>query len=133
MILAEERGYDILEIAPQEIPPTCKLVDFGKWKFEQKKKSHGQKKQVHRRKEVKLRPKTEEHDLKVKLNHSRRFLEKGHKVQLTMVFRGREALHFQAGQELLLRFGKELADIAKIETPPTREARNRMFMVLTGK
>ena len=133
LVIADERGYDILEIAPHETPPTCKLVDYGKFKFERKKKLHNQKKPVHRRKEIKLRPKTEDHDLQVKLNHGRRFLEKGHKVQVTMVFRGREAIHLDLGKALLQRFAESLADVSKVETLPTREGRNRMHMVLTKR
>jgi translation initiation factor IF-3 len=133
LLIAEERGFDLIEIAPNEVPPTCKLLEYGKYKYQLKKKSQKQKKPVHRRKEIKLRPKTDEHDFLVKLNHGRRFLEKGHKVQVTMVFRGREAVHLDLGKALLDRFATTLADISKIESPPTREGRNRMNMILTKK
>jgi len=131
--VAEERGLDLIEIAPNEVPPTCKLLEYGKYKYQLKKKSHKQKKSVHRRKEIKLRPKTDEHDFVVKLNHGRRFLSKGHKVQVTMVFRGREAVHLDLGKALLDRFAQTLSDISKVESPPTREGRNRMNMILTRK
>jgi translation initiation factor IF-3 len=133
LVIADERGYDLIEIAPNEVPPTCKLLEYGKYKYQLKKKSHKQKKTVTRRKEIKLRPKTDEHDFQVKLNHGRRFLEKGHKVQVTMVFRGREAVHLDLGKALLERFAQTLGDISKVESPPTREGRNRMNMVLTRK
>jgi len=133
VLLAEDRGLDLIEIAPNEVPPTCKLLEYGKFKYLQKKKAHKQKKPVHRRKEIKLRPKTDEHDYKVKLGHGRKFLDKGHKVQVTMVFRGREAVHLDLGRALLERFAKDLEDISKIETAPTREGRNRMHMILTKK
>ncbi len=133
VLVAEDRGYDLVEVAPNEIPPTCKLLDYGKFKYIQQKKAHKQKKPVTRRKEIKLRPKTDEHDLTVKLNHGRRFIEKGHKVQVTMVFRGREAVHLDLGKAVLDRFAESLGDISKIESPPTREGRNRMHMVLTKK
>ena len=133
LMVAEDRGYDLIEIAPNENPPTCKLLEYGKYKYQLKKKSHKQKKPVQRRKEIKLRPKTDEHDFLVKLNHGRRFIEKGHKVQVTMVFRGRETMHLDLGRSLLERFATTLADISKVESPPTREGRNRMNMVLTKK
>ena len=133
LLVADERGLDLVEMAATAKPPTCKLMDYGKYKYEQKKKSHGQKKTVTRRKEIKLRPKTEEHDFTVKVNHARRFLTKGHKVLVTMVFRGREAVHIDLGKELLLRFAKAVEDCAKLEKEPSREARNKMDMVLVGK
>lgn len=132
--LADERGLDLVEMAATAKPPTCKLMDFGKYKYELKKKSHGQKKKnVTRRKEIKLRPKTEEHDFTVKINHAKRFLEKGHKVLVTMVFRGRETIHVDLGKELLVRFAKALDDCAKLEKEPTKEGRNKMDMILVGK
>jgi len=131
--MAEQRGLDLVVIAPNEVPPTCKLLEYGKYKYQLKKRIQKQKKPVHRRKEIKLRPKTDEHDFMVKLNHGRRFLEKGHKVQVTMVFRGREAVHLDLGKALLERFAKTLEDISKVESPPSREGRNRMNMVLAKK
>ena len=131
--LAEERGLDLVEMAATADPPTCKLMDFGKFKFDQKKKGRGQKKPVHRRKEVKLRPKVEEHDFLVKLGRARNFLEKGHRVQVTMQFRGRESIHVDIGRALLMRFAKELEEISKIEAHPSREGRNRMAMGLIHK
>ena len=133
LLIADERGLDLVEMAATAKPPTCKLMDYGKYKYEQKKKSHGQKKHVTRRKEIKLRPKTEEHDFTVKVNHAKRFLEKGHKVLVTMVFRGRESVHIDLGRELLVRFAKTLAECAKVEKEPSREGRNKMDMILVGK
>jgi translation initiation factor IF-3 len=133
LLIADERGLDLVEMAANARPPTCKLMDYGKYKYEQKKKSHGQKKHVTRRKEIKLRPKTEEHDFTVKVNHARRFLEKGHKVLVTMVFRGRESVHIELGKDLLIRFAKSLEDCAKVEKEPSREGRNKMDMILVGK
>jgi translation initiation factor IF-3 len=131
--LADERGLDLVEMAATAVPPTCKLMDYGKYKYEQKKKTHGQKKNVTRRKEIKLRPKTEEGDFQVKLNHARRFLEKGHKVLVTMVFRGREMVHLDLGKAVLIRFSKACEDIAKLEKEPAREGKNKMDMILVGK
>ncbi|MBI4605215.1 MAG: translation initiation factor IF-3 [Planctomycetes bacterium] len=131
--LADERGLDLVELAATAKPPTCKLMDYGKFKYEQKKKSHGQRKGAPRRKEIKLRPKTEEHDFTVKLDQARRFLTKGHKVLVTLVFRGRETVHLDLGKGVLVRFAKALEDVAKVEKEPSREARNKMGMILTGK
>jgi len=133
LVIAEDRGYDLIEIAPNEVPPTCKLLEYGKYKYQLKKKAHKQKKPVHRRKEIKLRPKTDEHDFQVKVNHGRKFIEKGHKVQVTMVFRGRESVHIDLGKAVLDRFATTLADVSKVETAPVREGRNRMHMILTKR
>lgn len=133
LMIADERGLDLVEMAATAKPPTCKLMDYGRYKFEQKKKSRGQKKHVARRKEIKLRPKTEEHDFVVKINHARRFVEKGHKVLVTMVFRGRESVHIDLGKGLLVRFAKALEDCAKLEKEPSREGRNKMDMILVQK
>lgn len=131
--LAVERELDLVEIAPNAVPRTCKLMDFGKFRYQQSKKSRTQKKNVSRRKEVKLRPKTEEHDFKVKVDRARRFLSKGHKVLVTMMFRGREMVHMELGKDLLYRFASALEDCAKIEAEPSREGRNRVHMSLVGK
>ncbi len=131
--IAEERELDLVEMAAMANPPTCKLMDYGKYKFDLKKKGRGQKKPVQRRKEVKLRPKCDEHDFKIKRDRARKFLEKGHKVQVTMMFRGRESVHLQLGRDLLNRFSTELEDVSKIEQAPSREGRNRMVMILVHK
>ena len=133
LVLAEERGLDLVEMAATATPPTCKLMDFGKYKFDQKKKGRGQKRTVQRRKEIKLRPKCEEHDFSVKLNRARGFLEKGHKVQVTMMFRGRETVHLELGTQLLKRFAGDLEEVSKVEQSPSREGRNRMIMILVRK
>lgn len=130
--IADERGYDLVELAATARPPTCKLMDFGKYKYEQKKKTQGHK-PVIRRKEIKLRPKIEENDFQVKLNRARDFLGKGHKVLVTMIFRGRESIHSDLGREILFRFAKTLEDCAKLEKEPAKEGRNRMDMLLVGK
>ena len=131
--IANEREVDLVEIAPNSDPRTCKLMDFGKFRYQQTKKSRGQKKPVNKRKEVKLRPKVGEHDLRVKVERARRFLGKGHKVLVTMMFRGREMAHVELGLELLERFAGALEDCCKVEKEPSREARNRMNMILVSK
>jgi len=131
--LADERGLNLVEMSAVSIPPTCKIMDYGKWKYTENKRKHGQKSSVTRRKEIKLRPKCEEHDFMVKVNHARRFLEKKHKVLVTMMFRGREAMHLDLGRVLLKRFAETLTDLAKVEKEPTKEGRNKMEMILTNR
>ncbi len=133
LALAEEKGLDLVEVAPQADPPTCRIMDYGKFKYEQKKKTHKQKKSAHRRKEIKLRPKIGQHDFDVKIDHARTFIAKGHKVLVTMVYRGREMIHLDMGRELLAKFAQTLEDIAKVEQEPVREGRNRMNMILSAK
>jgi translation initiation factor IF-3 len=133
LAIGDEKGLDLVEIAPQAEPPTCKLMDYGKFMYDQKKKTQKQKKVIQKRKEIKLRPKTDENDFSVKLERARKFLGKGHKVLVTMVFRGRETIHLDRGRELLAKFALKLEDIAKVEQTPAREGRNRMNMVLGHK
>ena len=130
--MAQEKELDLVEMNPNSDPPLCKLMDFGKFKYDQSKNSK-QVQKVRKIKEVKLRPKTERHDLDVKLRRARNFLEEGHKVLVTMVFRGREQRHPDLGKEVLLRFFDELEELAKMERAPVQEARNRMAMVLAKK
>ena len=130
--MAQERDLDLVEMNPNSDPPLCKLMDFGKFKYDQSKNSK-QVQKVRKIKEVKLRPKTERHDLDVKLKRARSFLVDGHKVLVTMVFRGREQRHPDLGRDVLLRFFDELEDLAKMEREPVQEARNRMAMVLAKK
>ncbi|MFQ5653715.1 MAG: translation initiation factor IF-3 [Planctomycetota bacterium] len=129
--LARERDLDLVELTPNSNPPTCKLMDFGRFKYNQSK--NVQKHKVRRRKEVKLRPKTEKHDFQVKLRKARKFIKDGHKVLVTLMFRGREMRHPELGFDLLKRFADELVDIAKVEKEPAREAGNRLGMILSGK
>jgi translation initiation factor IF-3 len=107
-------------------------MDYGKFKYTSSKKA-GKGTKIRRRKEVKLRPKTEQHDFDVKLRNAKRFLEEGHKVLVTMVFRGREQRHPELGMELLVKFAAALDGVAKVERPPAKEAGNRVSMLLAGK
>jgi translation initiation factor IF-3 len=131
--IAEEKELDLVEMAPDADPPTCKLLDYGKFRYQQTRKNRHQKKSVVRRKEVKLRPKTEEHDFQVKVDRARRFLDKGHKVLVTMVYRGREAIHIELGKSLLYKFAGALEDCAKLEKQPSREGRNKVDMILVHR
>ena len=132
--LARERELDLVELDPHASPPTCKLLNFGRYKYNLRKKQQKNrgKKTVRRRKEVKLRPKTEEHDFQVKLKRARKFLEEGHKVLVTLIFRGREQKRPELGYNLLKKFSEELSEIAKMEKEPSREAGNRIGMVLVS-
>jgi translation initiation factor IF-3 len=115
--MAEERGFDLVEVSPDAEPPVCKLIDYGKFKYQQKKKSQQARKKQHvvHIKEVRLRPITEEHDIETKIRHAREFLYKGDKVMIDMVFRGRQIAHKEIGREIVDRVLRELEDIGKIE------------------
>jgi translation initiation factor IF-3 len=129
--LAEEAGLDLVEVSPNAEPPVCKILDFGKYKYEQQKKAaEARKKQkVVDVKEVKIRPGIEKHDYEVKLRNARRFLEGGDKVKITMRFRGREMAHQEIGMNLLMRMKEELGDLSKIEQEPKLEGRQIMMVL----
>jgi translation initiation factor IF-3 len=130
--MAFEAGKDLVEVAPDARPPVCKIMDYGKYKYEQRKKHTGHKVHHARLKEVRLRPKTEEHDYEVKLRHAKEFLEKGDKVQICLMFRGREIVHKDRGEALLQRFINDLQDLAKVERSGPYEGK-RMTVLLTHK
>ena len=131
--MALEAGKDLVEVAPDARPPVCKIMDYGKFKYEQRKKTHSGKKVHHAKlKEVRLRPKTEQHDYEVKLRHAKEFLAKGDKVQICLMFRGREMVHKDRGEALLSRFITDLADLAKVERSGPYEGK-RMTVLLTHK
>ena len=129
--LAEKAGLDLVEVSPNASPPVCKILDHGKYKYEQQKKAaEARKKQkTVDVKEVKIRPSIGQHDYDVKMRNARRFLESGDKVKVTMRFRGREMAHQDIGRELLERMVEELADVGKPELSPKMEGR-QMIMVL---
>lgn len=128
---AYDVGLDLVEVSPNADPPVCKVLDHGKYKYEQQKKaSEARKKQkTVDVKEVKIRPGTEEHDYQVKMRNARRFLDGGDKVKVTMRFRGREMAHQNIGLDLLKRMQSELLDISKTELEPKLEGR-QMIMIL---
>lgn len=115
--IARERGVDLIEIVPNAQPPVCKLIDFGKWKYEQQKRDKAQKKTQHQQllKEVRFHPSTDTHDFEFKTRHAREFLIEGHKVKATVQFKGREVTYKQFGEELLNKFLERLADISKVD------------------
>ena len=120
---AEAVGLDVVEVAPNSRPPVCRIMDYGKYKYEQKKKAGKGKGHAASLKEVKLRPRTDDHDLAFKLKNARRFLMDGDKVKVTVMYRGREMVHRQLGREQLDRVVKMLGAMAKVENPPRMEGR----------
>lgn len=128
---AEGRGLDLVEVNPKSIPPVCKILDFGRYKYEEKKRqSEAKRKQtIVELKEVKLRPKTDDHDLQVKVRSARRFLESGNKVKFTVRFRGREITHPQRAQMQLDWLVEQLADLANVEQRPQMEGRTMSAIV----
>ncbi|NVN97891.1 MAG: translation initiation factor IF-3 [Geobacteraceae bacterium] len=134
LAMAEAQQLDLVEVSPTAVPPVCRIMDYGKFKYQQSKKmQEAKKKQVQvQLKEVKLRPKTDEHDMLFKIKNVRRFLEEGNKAKITLVFRGREITHMEYGQKALDRFVHDLEDVAVIEVRPKMEGRS-MFMIVAPK
>jgi translation initiation factor IF-3 len=131
MRMAQDQALDLVEVNPKAEPPVCKILDFGKYKYEEKKKSAEAKRKqtVVDVKEIKLRPKTDDHDIDFKVKAARRFLETGHKVKFTVRFRGLEITHPEKAQEQLNLIVPQLEDIANVETRPTMEARAMTLMI----
>jgi len=132
--IAEERGLDLVEVAPNSQPPVCRIMNYGKYKYQQSKRTQEARKHqtVIHIKEVKVRPRTEEHDFQFKLRHVKRFLDEGNKVKISILFRGREIAHPEFGKELLNRFIEGVKDVIVIEQSPRLEGRN-MVMILAPK
>ena len=128
---ARDAGLDLVEISPHSSPPVCKILDYGKYKYDLKKKAQEAKKKqaVIKLKEVKMRPNTEEHDFQFKLRHIKRFLEEGDKAKVTVVFRGREMAYIDRGRAVMKRIMEEIKEGAKVEQPPMMEGK-AMIMVL---
>ena len=131
MELAEAAGLDLVEISPNATPPVCKIMDFGKFKYEQQKReSEARKKQkTIEVKEVKFRPNTDQHDYDVKMRNVFKFLENGDKVKVTLRFRGREMAHQNLGRELLERVAEDTKEIGKVENFPKMEGRQMVMMI----
>ena len=128
---ADRLNLDLVEVAPMANPPVCKVMDYGKYRYEQEQKA----KEARKRqttisiKEIKLRPKIDDHDFETKKGHVERFLKKGDKVKLTIMFRGRELVHPHLGEKLLRRMAVELADIGEVESQPNLDGRNMVMML----
>ena len=131
MMMAEDAGLDLVEISPNANPPVCKIMDFGKFKYEQQKReSEARKKQkIIEVKEVKFRPNTDKNDYDVKMRNVFKFLENGDKAKITMRFRGREMAHQELGRDLLLRVAEDTKEIGKVENMPKMEGRQMIMMI----
>jgi translation initiation factor IF-3 len=135
--IAREASRDLVEVSPNASPPVCRIMDYGKFKYEQSKKSYQAKKKKHvprvtHIKEIKVRPKTEEHDLQFKIRHIIKFLTQGDKAKITLSFRGREITHPERGQEVMDRIAQEIEEVGVVENPAKLEGRN-MIMLLAPK
>jgi len=136
MGMAREASLDLVEVAPTSDPPVCRIMDYGKYLYQQKRKIRDAHKKHHvhatSTKEIRLRPETDLHDVQIKVNHAREFIEKGHKVQFTLFFRGRQMLHQERGYEMLQSISSMMEDVAKVERPGSMMNR-RMTMVIVPK
>ncbi|NNF08221.1 MAG: translation initiation factor IF-3 [Candidatus Eisenbacteria bacterium] len=132
--LARERGLDLVEVSPNARPPVCRIMDYGKFKYEQSKRAAKARKTQHRItvKEVKFRPKIDDHDFNFKVNHAREFLEANNKVKFTVMFRGREVAHANLGRDILEKAAEILDDVGQIEQKPRMEGRT-MVMYMSAR
>ncbi len=129
--LAEAAGLDLVEVSPNAVPPVCKILDYGKYRYEAQKKAHDarKKQKVIQIKEIKLRPTIDKHDLEVKLRHITEFIEEGDKVRVSMRFRGREMDHTEIGMQVLIRVQEQMIDKAKIEQSPRSEGKQIVMLL----
>lgn len=129
--MAEDRGLDLIEVAPNAQPPTCKIMDYGKWKYENKKKQTAARKNqvIVQIKEIQLRPRTDKHDFDTKMNHARRFLLEGDKVKVNMRFMGRELAHQEFGMDLMRKVIEVLSNLSVVESNPKLEGRQAFLML----
>ncbi|MBI2743430.1 MAG: translation initiation factor IF-3 [Chlamydiales bacterium] len=134
LMRAEEVGLDLVEISASSDPPVCKIIDFGKFRYQQTKKEKESKKSQHqvKVKEIKLKPNTDDHDIQVKLKHAREFIVKGNKVRIVCVFRGREMMHTEFGERAIQRMCEDLSDIAAPESPPKMMGRSLAVILAPG-
>ena len=132
--MAQEAGVDLVEIVGNQDPPICRLIEFSKFKYQQKKreKENKQKQHVVQMKEIRFGPNTDEHDFNFKLNHARKFLEEGNKVRAYVHFRGRAIVYKDRGEKILLEFAQELSELGKVEMLPKMEGK-RMYVILAPK
>ena len=132
--MAEEQELDLVEVAPNATPPVCRLMDYGRYRYEQQKKARQKAKTSGgEQKELQMRPSIEKHDYETKLRHAKDFLSSGNRVKLTVRFRGRELAHRELGRELLLRFAGDLGDTARTEGSVFDEGRNVSLKLIPGK
>jgi translation initiation factor IF-3 len=134
LAIARQKGLDLVEISPTAVPPVCRIMDYGKYQYQEQKRAREAKRHQHvvEVKEIKFRPKVDEHDYQFKKNHIARFIEEGDKVKATIFFRGREMAHPEIGHKILMRLIADLSDVAIPETNPRMEG-NQMHTILTAK
>ncbi len=131
--IAEEQGLDLVEVAPNSNPPVCRLMDYGKYKYDQKKQLSAKKTKVQSIKEIKFRPNIGLHDLNVKINRIKEFLTDGHKTRIRIFFRGREITHPERGNELVTEIVKNVEDIGSVDSEPKLEGKNLIMVLSPGK
>ena len=134
LAIARQKGLDLVEISPTAVPPVCRIMDYGKYQYQEQKRAREARRHQHivEVKEIKFRPKVDEHDYAFKKNHIQRFIEDGDKVKATIFFRGREMAHPEIGHRILMRLIGDLADVAVPETQPRMEG-NQMHTIFTAK
>lgn len=132
MRMAREADLDLVEVAPNERPPVCRIMDFGKFKYQQKKRSHKGHAHHSKIKEIRVRPKTDGHDIEVKVNRAREFLSHKDKVVVSVIFRGRELAHVDEGQKVVAQIISALEDVGKVESAPNQQGR-RIVAILAPK
>ncbi len=133
--MAAEEELDLVEVAPMARPPVCRIMDYGKFRYEEQRKAREARKKQHhvQIKEVKMRPGIEDHDFEFKVRHARRFLGEGNKVKATMMFRGRQMTHPELGREVLDRFVEVISDVGKVESNPQMEGRTMTMIIAPAK
>jgi translation initiation factor IF-3 len=131
--LSEQRGVDLVEVAPNANPPVCRLMDYGKYKYELKKQAAAKKQKSQTVKEIKFRPNIGDHDLDVKINHIREFLEDDNKTKIRIFFRGREIVHPELGRKLAEKILERVADLGGVDTPPKMEGKNLTMVIMPKK
>jgi translation initiation factor IF-3 len=129
MELAREAQLDLVEVAPQERPPVCKIMDYGKFRYQQSRKGTKSKPHQQKLKEIRVRPKTGDHDIETKVNQARKFLEHKDKVLLNVLFRGRELQHIEEGRRIIQGMLEKLLDVSKVEKPPSMEGKRLTAML----
>jgi translation initiation factor IF-3 len=131
MDMARERGYDLVEVQPNAVPPVCRLMDYGKYRYEESRRERESRRRQRTAalKEVRLRPKIDDHDLDTKARQARKFLKSGSKVKLSVLFRGREIAHQDIGRSLLTRVSEQLSDLSSIDQQPHMEGRSMVMML----
>jgi translation initiation factor IF-3 len=132
MSIARDAGLDLVEVAPNERPPVCRVMDYGKFKYQQSKKHHHGKVHHTKTKEIRLRPKTGQHDIDFKVKQAKTFLQAKDKVQVSVVFRGREIVHVDEGRRVMAGVIEQLAEVGKVEVPPSQQGR-RIVCTLAPK